>query len=450
MASQCGFLRREPRKKALALNSPLVEIGAELRQARENQQRSLDELSQVTLIHVRHLQALEEGREADLPEPFYVKNFIRKYANSLGLPGDAMANRYWDTRPLPAQPPRQPAGPDVMVPWWVFPAMLGALLLGAIATFAVMNASRSPEAAGSQAATRASGEVASGPAVATEPASGGAATTPVASGSAAASETASGGIVSSQVASGPADVRLATPAATGAASLPAPGATGAPGTSPTATPYPVTLPPLVVPDHEISFKTWNKEAAWMQIVADGREIHSGIVPRNTVRTWVARQSLAVRIGRPGVVSARLGDRPLGVLADKDAPVYRRTFFTREGFAAHEATQGGSDAGNPAVLPGGQGDGQAGRQAGSRGARQVDGRSSQRADGPPGGPAGGPESGKMARAGNQPAARRSASPRPRPTARPTTPPPTAAPALPPESGRPETPQPEPTPRTLTVE
>jgi cytoskeletal protein RodZ len=299
------------------LNSPLADIGVELRDERERQQRSLDDFAHLTLIHRRHLQAVEEGRDGDLPEPFYVKAFIRKYASALGLPGEAMANRYWDTRPLAATTARSASGPDLMVPWWVFPAMLGALLLGAFGTFAVMNARRS--------ATPAVEPVAASPVVSV-----------AADATAGAMATAGGtvGFEATPTASAPEGaaptVSVAALPATAGAGVVAlrPAETTAPAA--TASAAPVNLPPLVVPGHQITFRTTNKEAAWMRIVADGREIHAGIVPKGSTRTWIATRSLAVRIGRPGVVTARLGDRPLGALGPKDAPAFRRMFLTRDG------------------------------------------------------------------------------------------------------------------------
>jgi cytoskeletal protein RodZ len=341
------------------LNSPLADIGAELRQARESQQRTIDDLSHVTLIHVRHLVALEDGREADLPEPFYVKNFVRKYANALGLPGDAMANRYWDTRPLPEHPPRTAAAPDFMVPWWVFPAMLGALLLGAITTFAVMSGKPSSTA----------GSPEPGVAVAT-----GSAETGTASGSAgmelagaSGSAEASGSDLAAADASASTDPASNSAAglvtgvasdsedmlALGASSVPSPSPSApepSPEPSPTGTPSPVNMPPLVVPGHSIKFQTYNKESAWMQMVADGKEVFSGVIRGNSIRTWTANRSLVVRVGRPGVVTAKLGDRSLGTLGPKDAPVFRRTFLTREGEIEYREARAGGAQPTPKPSP----------------------------------------------------------------------------------------------------
>ncbi len=296
----------------------------------------------MTLIHHRHLKALEDGVDADLPEPFYVKNFIRKYANALSLPGDAMANRYWDTRPLPEHPVKPPSAPDIMVPWWVFPALLGALLLGAIATFAVMNSGRAPSVTQSVAPDRGSHAAAAGSAGHATYAGATTSNDPGAEGQSQGAQGGAGlaGATGSALGGAP-KIEAASRSGDATAAIAAVPTPPIPSPHPTASPQPLNMPPMVVPGHQISFKTFNKESAWMHIVADGREVHSGVMPKNMVRTWVAERSLVVKIGRPGVVSATLGDRPLGILGSKDAPVYRRTFYTQEGMGAQQDNSSGS-------------------------------------------------------------------------------------------------------------
>ena len=43
-----------------------------------------------TFIQVYNLKAIEEGNLRCLPEPFYIRAFIRKYANALGLDGNQL------------------------------------------------------------------------------------------------------------------------------------------------------------------------------------------------------------------------------------------------------------------------------------------------------------------------------------------------------------------------
>lgn len=72
----------------------LKEIGSSLKQFRESQNQSLVDLSERTRIQVRLLQAIENGKLETLPEPIYIKGFIRRYAEVLGLDGDQVAQEF--------------------------------------------------------------------------------------------------------------------------------------------------------------------------------------------------------------------------------------------------------------------------------------------------------------------------------------------------------------------
>ncbi|MEW5861611.1 MAG: RodZ domain-containing protein [Cyanobacteriota bacterium] len=65
----------------------LKELGSRLRQAREEQSMSLEEVGDKTRIQVRLLKAIEEGKREILPEPVYIQGFIKRYADALGLDG---------------------------------------------------------------------------------------------------------------------------------------------------------------------------------------------------------------------------------------------------------------------------------------------------------------------------------------------------------------------------
>ncbi|HEY9295243.1 MAG TPA: RodZ domain-containing protein [Phormidium sp.] len=69
----------------------LREIGTYLCKLRKQRSVSLDEVAAQTYIRVSLLRALEEAKEENLPEPVYIQGFIRRYADSLGLDGNALA-----------------------------------------------------------------------------------------------------------------------------------------------------------------------------------------------------------------------------------------------------------------------------------------------------------------------------------------------------------------------
>jgi cytoskeleton protein RodZ len=70
------------------------ELGAYLKEERERQELSLDDIQQKTKISVSSLEAIEEGRVNDLPHPVYAKGFIKNYAQCLGLNADELAGTF--------------------------------------------------------------------------------------------------------------------------------------------------------------------------------------------------------------------------------------------------------------------------------------------------------------------------------------------------------------------
>ncbi|MCV3216881.1 DUF4115 domain-containing protein [Plectonema radiosum NIES-515] len=72
----------------------LKEIGAYLGQVRQEKSIRIEEIAAKTLIRQPFLEALEEGRFEDLPEPIYVQGFIRRYGDILGLDGTSLARSF--------------------------------------------------------------------------------------------------------------------------------------------------------------------------------------------------------------------------------------------------------------------------------------------------------------------------------------------------------------------
>lgn len=68
-------------------------IGQTLKAAREKKGYTLDDLQQITKIQKRYLIAIEENNFDSLPGQFYVRAFVRQYANTVGLDGDAVVAR---------------------------------------------------------------------------------------------------------------------------------------------------------------------------------------------------------------------------------------------------------------------------------------------------------------------------------------------------------------------
>ena len=79
----------------------LRELGRELRKGRQIRSLSLQQLHSQTLVPLHHIEAIENGEIEKLPQDIYVRGFIRRLGDALGLDGSAMANAL----PKPAASP---------------------------------------------------------------------------------------------------------------------------------------------------------------------------------------------------------------------------------------------------------------------------------------------------------------------------------------------------------
>lgn len=75
----------------------LRQIGQKLRQARQDRSLSTEQLYRQTLVPTYQIDALENGRISQLPEDVYVRGFILRLCQALGLNGVVMA----DSLPTP-------------------------------------------------------------------------------------------------------------------------------------------------------------------------------------------------------------------------------------------------------------------------------------------------------------------------------------------------------------
>lgn len=80
-----------------------MQIGEKLKEAREEQGLSLDDIQKKTKIQTRHLQAIEKGDFSLMPGSFYTRAFIREYASAVGLNPDELLLEHKDEVPSPAE-----------------------------------------------------------------------------------------------------------------------------------------------------------------------------------------------------------------------------------------------------------------------------------------------------------------------------------------------------------
>ena len=72
----------------------LTELGARLKEARLSKGYSLDDLQEITKIQKRYLVGIEEGNYAIMPGSFYVRAFIKQYAEAVGMESEALLAEY--------------------------------------------------------------------------------------------------------------------------------------------------------------------------------------------------------------------------------------------------------------------------------------------------------------------------------------------------------------------
>ena len=69
-------------------------LSSVLHEARVTKGLELSDISEITHVRKEYLKALEEGRYADLPEDIYARNFLRLYAQAVGLDDSKLLDRY--------------------------------------------------------------------------------------------------------------------------------------------------------------------------------------------------------------------------------------------------------------------------------------------------------------------------------------------------------------------
>ena len=134
-----------------------MDLGADLRKARERAGFSLPDLAARTRIPLHSLRAIEENDFAKVPPGIFVRSFIRSYAREVGVdPATAVAEYRAMTDPVdePAQEPEdKPAIDDRMDlasylpdfaesrPGWGYALIVAALVIGVIS----MNRDTAPD-----------------------------------------------------------------------------------------------------------------------------------------------------------------------------------------------------------------------------------------------------------------------------------------------------------------
>ncbi len=107
----------------------MSELGARLRQAREQQGLSLAQASTDTRILQQSLIALEEGAFQRLPDDVVIRGFIRNYAQYLGLPSDELIEQYRRERGVTDPIRVQPLARHTTARSYVLPSFFGVFFV---------------------------------------------------------------------------------------------------------------------------------------------------------------------------------------------------------------------------------------------------------------------------------------------------------------------------------
>ena len=77
----------------------MAELGTRLKEARLSKGYSLDDLQEITKIQKRYLIGIEEGNYSIMPGSFYVRAFIKQYADAVGLNAEEILETYKNELP---------------------------------------------------------------------------------------------------------------------------------------------------------------------------------------------------------------------------------------------------------------------------------------------------------------------------------------------------------------
>lgn len=220
----------------------LAELGIKLKEMRHEKAISLEQIAAQTMINIRLLTAIEEGQLNQLPEPIYTQGFIRRYADSLGLNGAEFAKAYPTTAIISTSKGRDWQRLNLPIGQFQLRPIHLYVLYVILILLAVNGLSYWVNRPGQNV----SGVSPSSPLPNLTPPS-----------------------------------PSPSPALTSKPAIPSP--------SPTGSSQPVNI------------NVSTTQNSWMSVIADGKEVYAGILPRGTKKVWTAQKQLTLRTGNAGGV-----------------------------------------------------------------------------------------------------------------------------------------------------
>lgn len=123
----------------------LTEIGTFLRNLRTKKGMSLEEIATKTMVQQRFLDAIEKGEYEQLPEPLYIRGFIRRFAEAMGIDGISISESFpLGNAQFGSGNAKFAAGNTPLRPWHLYVLYLAAVLGAVALLYALFKPSESP------------------------------------------------------------------------------------------------------------------------------------------------------------------------------------------------------------------------------------------------------------------------------------------------------------------
>jgi cytoskeletal protein RodZ len=124
----------------------LTEIGTHLRNLRAKKGLSLEEIATKTMVQQRFLDAIEKGDIEQLPEPLYIRGFIRRFADTLGIEGTPLSESFplGNAQVGSSNAKFSSGGSTPLRPWHLYAIYLAAVLGAVALLYALFKPAESP------------------------------------------------------------------------------------------------------------------------------------------------------------------------------------------------------------------------------------------------------------------------------------------------------------------
>lgn len=265
----------------------LADMGGYLRHLRQEQSLSLEEVAAKTKVQARLLQALEEARLDILPEPIYIKGFIKRYADALGLNGAEFSSVFPTAQGWHHKKPSL-----IGLPTFQLKTVHLYLLYVFLVICAVLGLSNLVNRSALQLSNAAPEKTSPvRPPAPVKPPSQVQSPAPV-----------------------PSPAQIQTPSQ---AQLPPQENTVQPEKTALASTAEANNP--TNPEDPVRVSVTLKAESWIRVVADGKKEFEGTLPEGEQRTWIAKQELIVRAGNAGGVIVAVNEGEAKQLGDPGAP-----------------------------------------------------------------------------------------------------------------------------------